>query len=70
MACHKPNPHTNFLNVYIQTANKMGFKKRILQSGKATVKLECKEQEESPTNRIINEHVHGFIATVINFLTS
>jgi hypothetical protein len=25
-----PNPHTNLLNVYIQIANKMGFKKNFL----------------------------------------
>jgi hypothetical protein len=23
-----PNPHTNFLNVYVQIANKMGFQEK------------------------------------------
>jgi hypothetical protein len=27
-----PNPHTNFLNIYIQIANKMGFQQKKLSS--------------------------------------
>jgi hypothetical protein len=27
-----PNPYTNLLNVYIQFANKMGFKKKVIRT--------------------------------------